>query len=174
MKLLIKILLIGVFVTPLSINPLLGEQILHLACDHALRGSHQASYYLSSRFQDTDDDIYSFWLLTSSIQGRYLSDEEIKHLKAREDIYSAVIHCILDKGMCFSTALAERREHEQKFFKEYYERKPLGWPNYEMAAEIFLENRIKVCSGAHLKRRLFANQEHPNIPTNDMEKTNGN
>ena len=72
--------------------------------------------------EDTDDDIYSFWLLTSSIQGRYLSDKEIKHLKAREGIYSAVIHCILDKGMCFSTALAERREQEQKFFKEYNER----------------------------------------------------
>ena len=169
MKLLIKTFLIGVFTAPLSLNPLLGEQILHLACDHALQGSHQASYYLSSRFQDTDDDIYSFWLLTSSIQGRYLSEKEIKHLKAREGIYSAVIHCILDKGMCFSTALAERREHEKKFFKEYYERKPLGWPNYEMAAEIFLETRIKVCSGDHLKRRLLTDQMSPNTPTNDME-----
>tara|TARA_B100000989_G_scaffold100741_1_gene73585 strand:+ start:3464 stop:3976 length:513 start_codon:yes stop_codon:yes gene_type:complete len=154
-------------------NPANGEQILHLACDHAIKGSYQASYYLSSRFKQEDDDIYSFWLLTSSIQGRLLTDKEVQHLGRQQHIFSKVIHCMMDKNSCFSDAMSAQKHQDQQFFNEYYQRKPFGWPSYEVAAEIFLQNRVQICTGPHFKGILSTEKNGHYFPTKDMEVNYG-
>ena len=124
------------------------KQIADYACLHSLEGSSFASRFLSDYFYELGDD-YSgdFFFLVSAFQKDPKSIRELEETKLKFN-YNSLKHaekCALNLKSCFYKAIQDEKLERERFFKEYFNRVPLGWPNYHMAVASYLESKKLVC-----------------------------
>ena len=135
-------------VTPDFLYHYSEKQVADYACLHSLEGSPFASRFLSEYFYEIGDD-YSgdFFFLVSAFQKDPKSLRELEETKLKFN-YNSLKYaekCALNLKSCFYKAIQDEKLERERFFKEYFNRVPLGWPNYHMAVASYLESKKLVC-----------------------------
>ena len=120
----------------------------HLACDHALEGSPHAAEYISQYLYQTGEECSGDLFLLISI---LLKDPlRTKHPKLETkclmsiDVHRMAHLCARDMSQCLRERRTKILDTKNSFFKEYFNRVPMGWPEYSKALDTYLmENPLK-------------------------------
>ena len=139
-----------------------ASQLEDLACKYAIKGVNQASYFLAIKEVNPNSNVAKFWLTIAAIQGNSDAVHELQEIELEEGLVKIAFFCSLDYRKCFQSALDTQNKNELKFFEEYLGNKPLGWPNFETAANAYLKHKNSPCNLDYLDFTKVAREQNFN------------